>query len=435
MNNLDLKIIGQLNSNPELKSRIISILNIASNEDKIILADDVEAKTIEEIRKLGNEIIHTWAKERVDETIKEQFDDKNIKKKGKKTLYWQTTYGKVEIEEPIFTKENKQYRPFSSTAEVKCRGYSMPLERVLTDFGADDSFGKAQKKVKEHYNIDIPKSAVIRVTEKHAQNMSENNNKIDLEAKHDNCEKDLIAEIDGSMIPIVNINENSKDKRKNKKLSWKEARLAIAFQVKNKNPKFGVEFQEGVDKAGQELKNCTIRAGYGDATNLHCIGDGAEWIHNQVKKQFGEKTPYLVDFYHVCEYLNDASKICSPKDNKKWLEKQKEYLKNNEYKKVLEELNKYEEPSEIPDNKAFVRKCYRYLDNRKDQLDYKNAINNDLPIDSGEIESANRYIVQDRLKLSGAWWKISSAKNMLNLRINRANELWDDYWKNLKKVA
>jgi len=66
--------------------------------------------------------------------------------KGKKTLYWQTTYGKVEIEEPIFTKENKQYRPFSSTAEVKCRGYSMPLERVLTDFGADDSFGKAQKK-------------------------------------------------------------------------------------------------------------------------------------------------------------------------------------------------------------------------------------------------------------------------------------------------
>jgi hypothetical protein len=58
-----------------------------------------------------------------------------------------------------------------------------------------------------------------------------------------------------------------------------------------------------------------------------------------------------------------------------------------------------------------------------------------LPIGSGEIESANRYIVQDRLKLSGAWWKISSARNMLNLRINRANELWDDYWKNLKKVA
>lgn len=82
MNNLNIKILKQLeNTTPELKSRIVSILNIASNEDKIILADDVEAKTIEEIRKLGNEIIHTWAKERKDEIIKEQFDDKNIKKK------------------------------------------------------------------------------------------------------------------------------------------------------------------------------------------------------------------------------------------------------------------------------------------------------------------------------------------------------------------
>jgi len=48
------------------------------------------------------------------------------------------------------------------------------------------------------------------------------------------------------------------------------------------------------------------------------------------------------------------------------------------------------EPDEIENNKAPVRACYRYLSNRKEQLDYKGAIEKGLPIGSGEIESAHR---------------------------------------------
>ncbi len=52
----------------------------------------------------------------------------------------------------------------------------------------------------------------------------------------------------------------------------------------------------------------------------------------------------------------------------------------------------------------------------------------DLPIGSGEIESAHRYLIQKRLKLPGAWWLAVNAENMLALRVNRANGEWHNYW-------
>jgi len=68
------------------------------------------------------------------------------------------------------------------------------------------------------------------------------------------------------------------------------------------------------------------------------------------------------------------------------------------------------------------------LSRRKDQFDYPGALANNLPIGSGEIESAHRYIVQKRLKLPGSWWCAANADHMLALRLNRANGQWGDYW-------
>jgi len=62
-------------------------------------------------------------------------------------------------------------------------------------------------------------------------------------------------------------------------------------------------------------------------------------------------------------------------------------------------------------------------------------LENGLPIGSGEIESAHRYIIQRRLKVAGAWWKADNLKSMLSLRVLRANGDWDNYWEFLSKVT
>jgi hypothetical protein len=33
---------------------------------------------------------------------------------------------------------------------------------------------------------------------------------------------------------------------------------------------------------------------------------------SQVEEQFGSQGSYLIDFYHVCEYLSDAAKAIAP---------------------------------------------------------------------------------------------------------------------------
>jgi hypothetical protein len=75
------------------------------------------------------------------------------------------------------------------------------------------------------------------------------------------------------------------------------------------------------------------------------------------------------------------------------------------------------------------------LSDRANHLNYRDALANDLPIGSGEIESAHRYIAQQRLKRPGAWWRVEHAEYMLALRINRRNGDWAAYWATLAKTG
>jgi len=64
----------------------------------------------------------------------------------------------------------------------------------------------------------------------------------------------------------------------------------------------------------------------------------------------------------------------------------------------------------------------------------KGALERGLPIGSGEIESGHKSVLQRRLKLSGAWWKLENAEKMMALRITRANGEWQSYWSRLRQA-
>jgi hypothetical protein len=310
----------------------------------------------------------------------------------------------------------------------------MPLQRVVTDFGADHAFGQVPKKLREHYGIEAPESTIRKTTLHHAQHMHAQQEAITEPLKTKGCNV-VVAEIDGCMLPIVTIGDAEGDKRKQKTLHWKEVRLALAHELGSVTPQFAATFGGSVDDAGQSLLNCAVAAGFGTQTKLHSVGDGATWIADQVENKFGTQGYYLVDFYHVCDYLAAAAKVCAPNDNKVWMENQKNLLKNNDYKIVIDNLKPHLEGDEIQDSHAPVRACHRYLSNRTGQLDYKGAIEKGFPIGSGEIESAHRYVIQARLKLPGAWWEAANVEPMLALRTVRANGKWDNYWGHLAEVA
>lgn len=307
----------------------------------------------------------------------------------------------------------------------------------MTDFGADHAFGRVPEKLNEHYGITLSVSAVRNITESHAHHIYERRRRERIEEYPGVKGRDyVIAETDGSMVPIVVTDENAEDRRKDKKYLWKEARLSIAHVPGDMTLHFGAEFQEGVDEAGKNLFDCACRAGFGTGAYLHSVGDGAPWIYGQSEERFGSQGHYLVDFYHVCEYLEDAAPSCSGKSGKAaWLNRQKEFLKDGCAEKVTEALRPRLEPETTEERNAPVRRCLRYLINRPGQFGCREARKRGLPVGSGEIESAHRYVIQERLKISGAWWTAENARFMLALRVDRADGYWNRYWDSIGRAA
>lgn len=317
-------------------------------------------------------------------------------------------------------------RPFSQAAGVQCRGYSLGLQRALTDFGAEESFAKACQRVHEHYGIEVGAAGVRHQTLRHAEAMA-----FELETEvrlPKGGVAQLLAETDGSMIPVVEIKAGRGDKRKQRECLWREARLSLAGQVNQQRRRYRATLGD-VGQAGRQWRATVVEAGGGQNTRLHCVGDGAAWIIKQVRAQFGGQASYLLDFYHVSEYLAGASQRVEARNSQQWLRQAQARLKGNDVAWVLGELRAHQEAREVAEAEAPVRRCLRYLEARLEHLDYAGAIARGWPIGSGEIESGHRSVLQKRLKIAGAWWLAASAEKMLALRTTRANQEWESYWK------
>ncbi len=352
------------------------------------------------------------------------------------------------MNEQVYRREGKEVRPFSLAARVKCRGYSRRLQRVMTDFGADESFGEAVKKIKEHYGIEVPTSATRNVTQGHGEAMLQGEPESELGKQGARL---VIAGMDGSMIPIVRIETDEKgreikgDKRKHRRLGWEEARLCVARDPRSVSGHYRATMGD-VKQAGLQLVGCVADAGGGRSTKVHCVADGAPWIVAQVQERFQGQANFLVDFYHVSEYLAAASELLGERKKAFWFKQQQRRLRANQISEVIKELTKLEaiqkpmlengtKGSSVTKEQQPASACKRYLENRIAYLDYKTTLKAGLPISSGETESAHRWVIQARLKIAGAWWKPDSAERMLKLRTIRASGDWATYWRSVGQAV
>ena len=320
-------------------------------------------------------------------------------------------------------------RPFCEQANISSREYSLPLQRALSDFGADHSFVEATKKMREHYGVELPASGARGCTLAHA--------KASGAVKHEAAKqpvKTLVTQMDGTMLPIVATKTGpGVDGRKGKELYWREARLCLARDLNAVEGVYGATFGT-VQIAGLLWRQVAEAAGLGLKTGVHGLGDGATWIVNTFQDQFGTKdsgATYTLDFHHVSDYLAAAAHIVAPKSNKDWLHHQQQHLRQNKVSQVLGALASHLEPE--PQEQTPVRSAHDYINQRQQYMDYEGALAAGLPIGSGEVEGGHRHVLQKRLKIAGAWWLEPNAECMLQLRTLRANGDWDKYWAEVAK--
>jgi hypothetical protein len=141
----------------------------------------------------------------------------------------------------------------------------------------------------------------------------------------------------------------------------------------------------------------------------------------------------VLDLMHVLEYLWSAAHAFeaeSSKEAEAWVEQRLLGLLSGRsagyLAKGMRTLAKRRGLSQ-KDRKA-VDDCARYLVNNRKLLHYDRALREGLPIATGVIEGACRYLVRDRMDRTGARWSLTGAEAVLRLRALWTNADFDDYW-------
>jgi hypothetical protein len=166
---------------PELRERLSSIVGAVGNAaGNLGEADAAEELLVEEVRLLGREATRSWADERVVATEWEARLQPDMRRQGKKTL----------VAHEIRRDHRRR------------------------------AFAASRIKLREYYDSDIEESTIRRITLGHARAMFESG-RAGLDFPHlSGLHKQIVAQIDGGMIPVVEPDASRRDKRKGKTLSW-----------------------------------------------------------------------------------------------------------------------------------------------------------------------------------------------------------------------
>lgn len=150
-------------------------------------------------------------------------------------------------------------------------------------------------------------------------------------------------------------------------------------------------------------------------------------------RKLGVEITIVLDIVHVLEYLWRAAyafhKDGTP-EAESWVEHQLVKLLSGRSGGDIAKSMRLMVKSHGLDATAArpVEKAAGYLVKHTRLLHYDRALAGGLPIATGVIEGACRYLVQDRMGRTGARWSLAGAEAILRLRALRTSGDFDDYW-------
>lgn len=170
----------------------------------------------------------------------------------------------------------------------------------------------------------------------------------------------------------------------------------------------------------------THRRGLERAAQVCAVQDGAEWLQGLVDYHRADAVRIL-DFAHAASAVSDIGEAVRAAGGRlpaTWLEGALHRLKHQGPDRVLKHLAwvtaRY--PSPLAQEKL------TYLQKREAHMQYPTYQAAGWPLGSGSVESANKVVVEARLKGAGMRWRRQNVNPMLVLRNAVCNRQWNETW-------
>ena len=288
-------------------------------------------------------------------------------------------------------------------------------------------FDKAADMVERLLGVQTNEETVRRLTERTGKWMQEAQTAA-LEAEEED-QKDYLQVCalspDGALIPLTH-------------KQWAEARtVAIGEPEEKVNAKGEKEIHVGklsyfsrlvdastfIDLVQVELQ----RRGVFSAKRVGAIMDGADWCQTLVDMHRPDAVRIL-DLPHGAGYINNLLEALRKADVHfpgEMLDRTLHVLKHRGPHSLFRMADR------LPDDlaqKEEVRVPLNYLRKREAMMQYQKFRRDGWPIGSGMVESANKNVVEMRLKGPGMHWERKNVNPMLALRNAVCNERWLEMW-------
>lgn len=235
----------------------------------------------------------------------------------------------------------------------------------------------------------------------------------------------LVMSVDGAMVPLLHG-------------LWTEVRTLAVGEVQPPKPTpDGVVvqtanlsyFSRRTDSSTfGELATLELhRRGIEAARRVGAVVDGAVWCQSFVDLHYPEAVRIL-DFAHAAEYLAAIAQargadgsLLSASDHTNL----RQALKHEGPEAILPRLR--EVVASQAQNEE-LSTALAYLEARVEQMQYPEFVVAGWPIGSGMVESANKLVVEDRLKGAGMHWAEANINPVLALRNAVCNDRWEECW-------
>jgi hypothetical protein len=235
----------------------------------------------------------------------------------------------------------------------------------------------------------------------------------------------LILSVDGAMIPLVHG-------------QWTEVRTLAVGEVQppQATPAGPVAHTTKLSYFSRRTDSSTFgdlamlelhRRGIEGARRVGAVVDGALWCQSFVDLHYPEAVRIL-DFAHAAFYLTTIAQTSAPDGplvSPQRLAELPHALKHDGPAAVMPQLRTLVAPQSTNTELA---SSLAYLEARVEQMQYPQFVADGWPIGSGIVESANKLVVEDRLKGAGMHWADVNVNPLLALRNAVCNDRWEECW-------
>jgi hypothetical protein len=236
-----------------------------------------------------------------------------------------------------------------------------------------------------------------------------------------------LLSVDGAMVPLV-----GREWTEVKTLALGEVRIEQEERsgeqvIKTSALSYFSRSLESDEFSRQALVE-THRRGVERAGRVCAVCDGAEWEQKFVDYHRPDAVRIL-DFPHASEYVATAGRSVYGEGSAeftRWFDTQRHQLRHGEEEEVLAELSRLSPPE--PAKQELIEDTLQYLRKRREMIRYEEFVAAGYPIGSGSVESANKVVIQARMKQAGMHWARENVNPMAALRNLACNDRWEEAW-------